>query len=300
MLKLDYPRDSDIHTLADFIELLCLVTPDRFCSRDSVADYVLDMSEHQLDDGTLDDAFMHLGWRTSAFGGVYPFSLDEHGRVLDAADNLTEEQNLYALLLLCSNLPFLKDRSERQQLTDTFERTSLIALRRLWPASATVRKFGKNLTEYSGKKWERLNALSKDIGGQAMLSDETYRVRDSGDGGVDLVAWLDLDVHEKLNIPSALGQCACSRDEWSVKQSAISGGRLGTHLRPSHPWMELIFIPHAFRNNQGRWAVPGDTGQAIVMDRLRILRNLDSTQDWPEIEDPLVFRNFLQMRLDLV
>jgi hypothetical protein len=300
MLRLDFPRDSDTHTLADFIELLCLITPDRFCSRDYVTDYVRDVSEKRLEDGALDDAFAQLAWRTSAFGNAYPFSLDAHGRVLSASNDLTAAQIPYALLLLCANLPFVQNRGEMQELTDAFERASLQALRRLWPVGAVVRKFGRNQAEYTGAKWERLNALSRDIGGQAVLTSDTFRERDRGDGGVDVAAWFDLDIHEKLNIPSALGQCACSRDEWSVKQSSISGARLGIHLRPTHPWMELIFIPHSFRNNLGKWAVPGDLGQAIVMDRLRILNNLHPDEDWPEINAPAAFENFLEMRLDLV
>jgi len=305
MLKLDSPRDGDIHTLADFIELLCLVTTDRFCSRDYVADYIADQSadsgkEKRLGDGVLDDAFMQLAWRVSAFGKYYPFSLDEHGRVLDGKESLTKQQNLYAFLLLCANLPFICDNRERNELADAFERASMQALRRLWPSKATVRKFGRNQTQYVGAKWERLNTLSRDIGGQAALSADSYRARDSGDGGIDLVAWLDLDCHEKQNIPSALGQCACSRDDWRSKQYEISVGRLSTHLRPSHPWMQLIFIPHSFRNNSGKWAVSGDTEQCIVIDRLRILNNLCADEDWPKTQAPAVFENFLQMRLDLV
>jgi len=304
MLKLDCPRDSDIHTLADFIELLCLVTIDRFCSRDYVADYIADQSvdsgkEKRLGDGELDDAFMQLAWRVDAFGEHYPFSLDEHGRILNGNENLTKQQDLYAFLLLCANLPFICDRAERNELTDAFERTSMRALRRLWPSKAIVRKFGRNQTEYVGEKWERLNTLSRDIGGQAMLSAAAFRKRDSGDGGIDLAAWLDLDIYEKQNIPSALGQCACSRDNWSSKQYEISAGALA-NLYPSHPWMQLIFIPHSFRNNLGTWAVPSDVKQSIVMDRLRILNKLCAEEDWPEIQAPTIFKNFLQMRLDIV
>jgi len=304
MLKLDYPRDGDIHTLADFIELLCLVTTDRFCSRDYVADYVADQfvergTQKELCDGELDDAFMQLAWRVDAFDDYYPFSLDEHGRVFEGGENLTPQQNLYVFLLLCANLPFICDRAQRNELTDAFERASVKALRRLWPNKAIVRKFGKKQTEYVGSKSERLNALSHDIGGQASISPDRFRARDSGDGGIDIVAWLDLDDHEKLNIPSALGQCACSRNDWPNKQSSISADSLD-YLRPSHPWMRLIFIPHSFRNNLGTWAVQDDVKKTIVMDRLRILNHLCVDDDWPEIQAPPVFENFLKMRLELV
>jgi len=281
------------------------VTPDRFCSKDYVADYVADYfvehgKEKQLGDSVLDDVFMQFTWRIGAFGEHYPFYMDIHSRVLFGNEKLMEHQKIYAFLLLCANLPFICDRRERNELADAFERVSMQALRRLWPAKATVRKFGRSQTEYVGSKWERFNALSHDIGGKAMLTADTFRAHDSGDGGIDLAAWLDLDRHEKLNIPSALGQCACSRNDWSSKQYEISVGRLGTHLSPSHPWMQLIFIPHSFRNNLGKWAVPGDTEQCIVMDRLRILNNLCAIEDWPEIQTPDVFGKFLKMQLELV
>jgi len=173
------------------------------------------------------------------------------------------------------------------------------ALYRLWPDKASIRKFGRNQTDYSGKKWERLNALGRDIGGQANLTANHFRLGDSGDGGIDLVAWLDLDCHEKRNIPSALGQCACSRGDWPNKQFSISADSLAG-LHPSHPWMKLIFIPHSFRNNLGTWAVPNDVKQSIVMDRLRILNYLCADEDWSKIQAPAVFENFLKMRLELV
>lgn len=299
MLKLDAPRDGDIHTIADFAEILCLLTPDRYCSRDYLSDYIRDTSGKSLDDADIEDTFAQFSWRAQAFGEHYPFVLDAHGRVFSAGEQLTDAQQIYAFLLLCANLPFVKQK-DRQSLTDSFERAALCALRRLWPTLGSTRSFGKNETNYTGAKWERLNALGHDIGGRPQLSATTYRKQDSGDGGVDLVAWLDLDAHEKWNIPSALAQCACSREEWPKKQNEISFYRLGRHLAPSHPWMEMIFIPHSFRNNQGRWAVDGEIGSPIVMDRLRLINYIDTNVDWPIIAPPEVFTSFLDERLELV
>src|SRR5579883_652211 len=221
MLKLDAPRDTDIHTLADFTELLCLLTPDRICSRNYLLDFVKDNSDKKLDEDDLDDCFAQFTWRVAAFGESYPFRLDAHGNVLSSSENLSDSQQLYAFLLLCANLPFV-EHGDRQSLTDAFERAALCALRRLWPETAETVPFGKNQTAYTGAKWERLFKLGTDIGGRPQVNDKTFRPNDSGDGGIDLVAWLDLDSHEKSNIPSALAQCACSRAEWPIKQTAIS------------------------------------------------------------------------------
>lgn len=299
MLTFDFPRDGDIHTLADFTEILCLLTPDRMCSRDSLADYVRDNNPDKvISDDQLEDTFEQLRWRTLAFGERYPFTLIEHGRVLSGVPQTSDSQNLYVFLLLCANLPFL-ERGATKPLTDAFEKLSLAAIRKLWPTNAVVRAFGKNETEYKGEKWQRLNALSKDLGGSASLTKEDFRKNDSGDGGVDLVAWLQLDKHEGSHIPSALAQCACSRSQWVKKQSEITHQRLGNHLRPSYPWMEMIFIPLSFRDNRGSWAVKADVTAIIVMDRLRILNHVDE-EDINTFEQPNVLHRFLEARLELV
>ncbi|CUX50689.1 hypothetical protein AGR4B_Lc70156 [Agrobacterium tumefaciens str. CFBP 5621] len=299
MLKLDCPRDKDTHTVADFAEILCWVTSDRYCSRDYLSDYIQDYSSSKLTDNELDDVFLQLSWRASAFGNAYPFSFVQKDKVLHGVDQTTDLQNLYIFLLFCANLPFLSDRKYSKGLTDAFEQLSMITMKELWPPQATVKAFGKNATEYPGKKWERLNKLSKDIGGEANNSAADFRKNDSGDGGIDLVAWLSLDIHEHCNVPTALAQCACSRQEWVTKQLEISNARLNRTLRPTNPWMELIFIPHSFRDSNGAWAVKSAIGLLIVMDRLRIINRVEKGVSG-EFTLPAEFYSLLGTKLDLV
>lgn len=298
MLKIDRPRDSDTHTTADFAELLCLVTIDRVCSRETISDQVRDVGDHLLTELVLDDCFNQLAWRVHAYGDHYPFQLDAGGRILSAPAVLSEAQELYALLLVCANLSFITNRDGT--LTDTFERIAFLALKFAWPSSGETRSFGKTATNYSGAKWERINKLAEDIGGMGLCTSNTFRSRDSGDGGIDIVAWQDLDIHEKRNIFSALAQCACSRDKWTTKQSEISADRLLNSIHPTHRWHQILFIPQSFRDNRGKWAVPGEVGQVILFDRLRIIHQLGTIIDWSHISPPLVFNNILQYRLGLV
>jgi hypothetical protein len=298
MLTIDKPRDTDIHTISDFAELLCLVTPDRVCSRETISDYARDAGDYRMTDVVLDDCFNQLSWRVSAYGAHYPFRLDERGRVLSAREELTQPQKLYALLLICANLPFVDVRDGT--LTDAFERIALLALRAAWPFNGMARAFGKNETDYTGAKWERLNKLAEDIGGAGACTEHTFRARDSGDGGIDLAAWLDLDSHEKRNIPSALAQCACSRENWTRKQNEISEDRLRNSIHGSHRWNQILLIPQSFRDNLGKWAVPGDIGGIILFDRLRIIRQLGDAIDWARIAPPPIFNAILEERLALV
>lgn len=297
MIILDKPRDSDIHTLADFSELLCLVTQDRVCSRETISDQIKDVGESKAREADLNDCFSHLEWRSQAFGEYYPFTVDSSSKIFSAPEELTDKQRLYTLLLLCANLPFLENR---ETITDAFERVAFVALKASWPMPANIKAFGKNETDYTGAKWERINTLATQIGGRGLCSETTFRGRDTGDGGIDLVAWLGMDEFESRNIPSALGQCACSRTDWVSKQTEISRDRLNNFIHPSHPWMQLIFIPHSFRNNHGAWAVDGEIAATIIFDRLRILNNFVEAIDWSYLSPPPLFETFLGHRLELV
>lgn len=298
LMNLNKPRDSDIHTLCDFAELLCITAIDRVCSRENIADQIRDVGESRVSDGDLDDCFAQVRWRASAYGTQYPFVLDAHGNALSAPEDLSDAHKLYVFLLLCANLPFFEGGTGG--LTSAFERVAMLAFRAVWPANGVARAFGVSETVYTGAKWQRLNQLAGDIGGTGLCNANTFRPRDSGDGGIDLVAWHDLDGYEKQNIPSALAQCACSRDQWSPKQTEISPDRLINMIHPTHTWNRLMFIPQSFRDNRGKWAVPGEVAEVILFDRLRIVKQLGETIDWAHINPPTLFADVLTERRDLV
>ena len=298
MITLDRPRDRDTHSIADYAELLCLLNPDRICSRETIADQMHDVGDTRITDVELDDCFNQIDWRISAFGESYPFVIDENGRNFSALEELTPKQEFYVLLLLSSNLPYLEIVTN--PLTEAFERISFLALTQASPSMASVRPFGKNETDYTGPKWQRINALAEQIGGHGRCNENTFRTRDSGDGGIDLASWLTLDIYERRNIPSSLAQCACSREAWSSKQTEISHARLGGQIQPTHLWSQILFIPHCFRDNVGNWAFEGEVGLTIIYDRLRIVKILENNIDWLYINPPQALQDFLETRLDLV
>lgn len=299
MFKLETPRDKDLHTIADFAELLCLVTPDRVLGDESLRDHIRD-NDGTLTDDELEDTIAQLQWRIDAFGASYPFTIERGRHVLQAIDQLSVAQQLYVMLLLCANLPVIENRVERATLPDAFERTALIALKRIWPDAANALAFGKNETEYVGDKRARMTKLGLDIGARPGLQPNAFRERDTGDGGVDLVAWISLDRYENENIPSGLAQCACSREDWSKKQAEISVFGLGKLLSPTHPWMQLMFVPVSFRNNHGRWYVDAEVQSTVLLDRLRIIERFVAEEDFREIQAPNVLAQFLEFRIGLV
>lgn len=298
MIELNYPRDSDTHSLADFAELLCLLTPDRICSRESISDQLHDVGDTRVSDVQLDDCFNQIEWRSVAFGDGYPFSISTESKTFSAPEHIEGKCLLYVLLLISANLPFLTITIN--PITESFERLSLLVLRKASPVPASVRPFGKNQTDYTGRKWERMNVLAQQIGGHGRCTEQTFRARDSGDGGIDIASWLQLDIFEQRNIPSSLAQCACSRSDWSSKQTEISHARLGAMVVPTHMWAQMLFIPHCFRDNVGNWAFEGEVGLTIIFDRLRIMTVLADDIDWNYIEPPQVLSDLLETRFDLV
>ena len=73
-------------------------------------------------------------------------------------------------------------------------------------------------------------------------------------------------------MPISFAQCGCSKDEWRFKQLEASPSKHFTHLPVSHPWATYYFMPLDMRHPDGGWANASDIGQAIIVDRLRLVR----------------------------
>lgn len=270
---LDKTRDSDIHTLADFAELLCLTDFDGQCGAESVKDQIFDNTNISLRENILQDLMTHLRWRKEAFGKFYPFT-NFTRKNFDLVEHLTPQHKLYLALLLCANLPFI-NQSVHKILTDTFEKISYNAFMEIWSPIGIVTAFGKNTSNYTGTKTERLNRLFSDIGNISHFTPSTFRASDSGDGGIDLAAWINLDNYQPSHFFSALAQCACSRNDWPKKQSEIKLDKFSSHAQITNKWSEILFTPICFRGNNGEWAVAAEVSSGILFDRLRIVKSLE-------------------------
>jgi len=271
---IDHPRDSDLHTLADFAELLCLTDMDGEAGTESVKDQIFDNTNATLSEDKLQDLMTHLRWRKEAFGRFYPFENVTRNN-FDLADKLSSQQRLYLALLVCANLPFI-EKSAHKTLTDTFEIIAFNAFVEVWGPYGTVTTFGKNTSSYSGNKTERLNKLFSDIGNTSHFTPNSFRVGDSGDGGIDLAAWKTLDDYQTTHYFSALAQCACSRNDWQKKQAEIKVDKFSSISQVTNKWSEILFTPVCFRGNNGEWAVPADVSSGILFDRLRIIKALEN------------------------
>lgn len=290
---LDKPRDSDIHTLADFAELLCLTDIDGQCGTEAVKDQIFDDTETTISETKLQDLMTHLKWRKEAFKRFYPFTNIDRNN-FDLVEQFTPQNKLYLALLLSANLPFIL-QTHHKIITDTFENISYKAFMEIWSPSGKVTSFGKNTSSYTGTKAERLNTLFTQIGNISHFTPETFRPSDSGDGGIDLAAWINLDNYQSSHFFSALAQCACSRTDWSKKQSEIKFDNFSSQAQITNKWSEILFTPICFRGNNGEWAVSAEVASGILIDRLRIINALENNI----IKLPSIFDNFFSEKREL-
>lgn len=279
---------------ADYIELICLVNPDGEISQADVLDRLkegrgsgqvieddsesanADSAAHSVSESSdknmrrVEDWFGHLEYRSAVCGDFYPFSLSEDGRVLQSLA-LTDEHYLYLFLLLAANLTYVGVR-DRLSLAYDFELISQVALSSYMSPASHVYLFGKNprnTGRYSGHVWSKINTLASDIGESPICSKNDFHPSDTGDEGVDLVAWAPLgDSAGALLV--VLGQCACT-EQWDEKQHTSHAIRWQNLIRFKARPISVVFIPLCFRKANGAWFRPHDITDSIVLDRVRLL-----------------------------
>jgi hypothetical protein len=227
-----------------------------------------------------DDWFNDLAYRIGAFGEFYPFKLAAGKRALQlrkAKASLTIKHKLYLFLLFASNLRHF-GRREISNISSVFEVASFYALETYLPASANLHMFGKhplNTGRYTGLLWNKLHALTKDLKEEVICIKENFKPTDTGDAGLDLVAWLPIEDEDNL-MPGFLlvfAQCACT-PEWVTKQMETHYDTWSNYMSfTSYPF-RFTFIPFCFRKANGSWYEKTKIRKTAVIDRLRIINLL--------------------------
>lgn len=293
---------------ADYAEICCIASKDRSLSKhdlvrtmDTTEDINADAETVEVNDGEphdplivkkrhgaskrdkyerhANDIFMHLKGRETMFGAHYPFALNSKSGELELAKKLSEAQWLYLALLLCSNLRyFLKSKAA---LTSGFEVIAFHALKALLPDSE-VRLVGTTHKGRSGhlatktqKKIDKLQAISDAVKSALLAQEEEFADEDTGDAGVDIIAWMELDRTGISRDFVIFGQCACSKEEWIKKQSESSYSNWSKIIRLAAANINMMFVPFTPRKENGAWE-RGQirSGEAIWIDRLRIIQKL--------------------------
>ena len=298
----EMPRHAYPFLWADYVELLCLCSRNGSVSSGNLQALQQEAQDVQADDhdeddrgdgvepaglddrvcARWDDIRRRLQARSAAWQD-WPFRLD--GAVLTSqfdADN--EGHRLYVALLIASSLR-LCHRTRSGEVTSAFEEISYHWLRRSLNALWEVRPFGAHQTlpnAYTGSLRNKLEALSTDISAQLMRRPDAYEAGDTGDGGLDLVAWMRMG-DQRGNWPVIFGQCACSPTDWESKQLSVCPSQVEAHLVPQHPGAAYCFVPHDLHESDTTWQRASHVHRTVLIDRARILHLFREVKAWCDL-----------------
>ncbi|MBD9407275.1 hypothetical protein IB236_18180 [Acidovorax sp. ACV02] len=283
------PDGKDIFLWTDYIEILALTHPDRcYCKGDlsGLARRLLTSTRRNIDYEQLwRDVINFSSTRRVAFGEFYPFEISDDQDTLSFKFNATPEHHAYVGLLIASSLR-LVSKEILHRIARQFEEASLEVFKGLQPVGAEVRATWAGAgagAVYQGKLYEKMLAIANDLRCTPNFKVEDFDERDTGDGGIDLIAWHPMS-DERDGMPISFAQCGCSKADWTFKQIEAHPAKHIRHLPVMHPWATYYFMPLDLRRSDGDFAKKSDIGQAIIVDRLRILRlakQFNSLKDFP-------------------
>jgi hypothetical protein len=181
------------------------------------------------------------------------------------------------------------------EVTAAFEEISYHWLRSSLNPMWEVRPFAAHQSlpgAYDGNLLQKLKALAIDIKAKLVKADDEYDPANSGDAGLDLVAWLKMG-DQRGNIPVIFGQCACSPTDWESKQLDVTPAATEAHIHPQHPGAAYCFVPHDLSANDSRWERATHVKRTVLVDRLRLFRLFESSNafsnlpTWSFVDDAL-------------
>jgi hypothetical protein len=284
------PRHSHTFLWADYVELICLCSQngmyakgnlqeqeqeaeDVQCDTEDDFESSSDITSEETDDKIAtrwDDIKTKLASRQVSFPG-WPFELV--GDVLKRkVDYQSPDHRLYVSLLIASSLR-LCNLKRTKEITDAFEEISFHWLRQSLTPHWRVNPFGahQNLPgAYTGTLRAKLEQLAKDIDCRLVKDASDYDPRDTGDAGIDLVAWQMMG-DRRGHTQVIFGQCACSPTDWESKQLDVTPSSTEAHIHPQHPGAAYCFLPHDLYENNSRWSRASHVKKTVLIDRRRLL-----------------------------
>lgn len=287
LVELDKPPRQSFNQLwSDYVELRCLLHPDKYFTLDSTEealheadDYISDSEEHHETSSSEGLDKLSLKWgeceriinrRAELLGDSYPFIPSSSYQGIELRDDGSEDlKNWYKFLLLASSLRYVNGHNK---LTTAFELASHEIFKKLHAANTEVHGFWPGAHHYPTDKAGRFKKLAEDLRTVPTFPDNAFSDRDKGDGGIDLVAWHPLG-DKRNRMPISIGQCGCSVDDWKSKPMSVMHANLCEKLAiPAH-YLTYYFMPLDMSGlTDGQWADgTGDLPSTIVMDRIRII-----------------------------
>jgi hypothetical protein len=191
------------------------------------------------------------------------------------------------------------NRNHHNELTKSFEAACFSVFIRLMPQGSVFKCTGAGHTgehSYTGNLFNKMKKIAEDIRCTANFKESDFKPKDSGDGGIDLLAWHPMGDNSP-GMPIAFAQCGCSKEDWSFKQLEASPAKHRTRLPVMHTWSTYYFLPLDLRDQSGGWARASDIGEAIIVDRHRLLKLIDQYQLSKEMPDWLIVEKALALSI---
>lgn len=264
----------DKHYYCDFLELNTIPKRDTGLNEDNI----VTLLEYQRDEagvlpdskkGYIDDLFAMLNERALTYGEQYPFVVAANNTLTIKAD-LTEKHKLYLFFLFCSRTERIECRSNL--LESDFEYVSKIAFKKYLPTEAQVHGMGKSSCPdqtYTGTITQKIDAIAKDLKTNTIYTADMFSDRNTGDGGLDLIAWLPFfGDHDYRYIQLYIAQCATGKD-WLGKQEEPEN--LVNYIQTPKGTITTLFIPYDGRNSSGIFHHRAKIRAPLIFDRRRMI-----------------------------
>lgn len=326
------PRETFNFLWADYAELRCLTCPDGLYGEGQIADLYTEselLQDHDdgedEDDGEFDsesaedldevnegvivfknneavsrkwgDISLRLAMRQKSMAGFWPFQYED-GILYRRYDKDNPKHSLYVALLLCSSMRYM-DKSRAAEVAASLEEIGYHIFKSIMPLGWEVRPFGAHQRidqGYVGTLAAKFTTLAKDISA-AFVNVAGFDSRDTGDGGLDVVAWHPLGSDGRGFIPISYAQCGCSPRDWEHKQLEASPLNMELKVMPQHSSANYYIMPHDIKSLTGGWERAANIARVVMIDRSRILDLSNQYKfhevlkdTWPHVNEAVSYR----------
>lgn len=275
-LRVTFPSSDDPNALADWLELTMLLLNRTHASqtwlRRQLRTTVFPDDRGGIDDLAptdfdiaLEEVLLEVQRRKRVGGEGYPFSVEDISGGVRLY--VTRRQVPYVFLLLVSTSPAMRKESRHREIDEMFDLVVAEAIKGyLGPCCQSLR-FG---SPASGDRPGRFSDAVPWLADQLSLPVGRGPFRGhSGDGGVDVVAWLPFD-DGRLGFVVALVQCTVQL-KWHKKGRDIIPDVWRGYIDFGKDPLSCLAVPFSIPMGDERW---DDLRRAtnVVLDRHRVAR----------------------------
>ncbi len=282
------------HLFADYFELISLFSCDEVSQNDIIQEYKREnIKIHKLARGDsqigslaselddkeelwADEIFSICNVRDDMLQQKYPFLIT--GKTIKLKDRLSDENKIYILLLLASNLNYFPDF--QSFLTSDFEQVSFQSLKKFLPGNSIVKQLGKH-SDLNGTAKEKIKELAGFMNIRMDEGEIDNNVQGNQERGLDLIGWIPFQ--DKIpNLVSILGQCACGND-WYKKQGETRRYENAYFRFYKNPPIHTMFIPYALGKSTTSF-FQSDEVDCFLFERFRIMEYIGDTGFFNELQ----------------